>query len=62
MQPGQAPATHYANNGGVHIAYQVLGDGPIDLVFVMGWVTHMDYFWLEPGFARFLRRLASSRA
>ena len=53
------PETHYQNNGGVHIAYQVVGDGPIDLVFVMGWVTHLDYFWLEPRFARFLRRLAS---
>ncbi len=51
--------TRYARSGDVSIAYQVLGDGPIDLVFVMGWVTHMDYFWQEPGFARFLRRLAS---
>ncbi|HET6317600.1 MAG TPA: alpha/beta fold hydrolase, partial [Chloroflexota bacterium] len=41
------------------IAYQVLGDGPFDVVFVMGWISHMDYFWQQPGFARFLRRLAS---
>ena len=33
--------------------------GPIDLVFVMGWVSHLEYFWSEPSFARFLRRLAS---
>jgi pimeloyl-ACP methyl ester carboxylesterase/class 3 adenylate cyclase len=37
----------------------VLGDGPLDLVFVMGWITHLEYFWREPSFARFLRRLAS---
>jgi pimeloyl-ACP methyl ester carboxylesterase len=53
------PPTHYAQSGDVNIAYQVVGDGPIDLVFVMGWVSHLDYFWTEPRFARFLRRLAS---
>ncbi len=54
-----APKTRYARSGDIDIAYQVLGDGPIDLVFVMGWVSHLDYFWTEPSFARFLRRLAS---
>jgi pimeloyl-ACP methyl ester carboxylesterase len=53
------PVTRYAKSGDVSIAYQVLGDGPIDLVFVMGWVSHLDYFWREPSFARFLTRLAS---
>ena len=53
------PPTRYARSGDVSIAYQVLGDGPIDLVFVMGWVSHLDYFWREPSFARFLTRLAS---
>jgi hypothetical protein len=53
------PQTHYAKSGDVNIAYQVVGDGPIDLVFVMGWVSHLDYFWAEPSFARCLRRLAS---
>ena len=48
----------YARSGDVNIAYQVLGSGPIDLVFVMGWVSHLEYFWNEPSFARFLRRLA----
>jgi pimeloyl-ACP methyl ester carboxylesterase/DNA-binding winged helix-turn-helix (wHTH) protein len=57
---GLAPKTHYAvSTGGVNIAYQVIGDGPIDLVFVMGWVSHVEYFWREPSFARFLTRLAS---
>ncbi|HKG24314.1 MAG TPA: alpha/beta hydrolase, partial [Thermomicrobiales bacterium] len=51
--------TRYARSGDVHIAYQVVGDGPLDLVFVMGWVSHIDSFWEEPRVARFLRRLAS---
>ena len=55
----RSPDTRYARSGDVNIAYQVLGDGPIDLVFVMGWVSHLEYFWAEPSFARFLRRLAS---
>src|SRR5262245_27093428 len=50
---------HYARSGDVNIAYQVLGTGPIDLVFVMGWVSHLECYWLEPSFAAFLRRLAS---
>jgi pimeloyl-ACP methyl ester carboxylesterase/DNA-binding winged helix-turn-helix (wHTH) protein len=53
------PATHYARSGDVNIAYQVVGRGPIDLVFVMGWVSHLEYFWAEPLFAKFLLRLAS---
>src|SRR6185369_14036685 len=53
------PPTRYARSGDVNIAYQVLGNGPLDLVFVMGWVSHLEYFWTEPSFARFLRRLAS---
>ena len=53
------PETRYARSGDVNIAYQVIGDGPLDLVFAMGWVSHLEYFWKEPSFARFLRRLAS---
>lgn len=53
------PAVHYARSGAVNIAYQVIGSGPIDIVFVMGWVSHLEYFWREPSFDRFLRRLAS---
>jgi pimeloyl-ACP methyl ester carboxylesterase/DNA-binding winged helix-turn-helix (wHTH) protein len=56
--PARLPV-HYARSGDVNIAYQVLGSGPIDLVFVMGWVSHLEYYWTEPSFARFLRRLAS---
>ena len=53
------PQTRYARSGDVHIAYQVVGDGPPDLIYVPGWVSHLDYFWEEPGYARFLRRLTS---
>ena len=53
------PETRYAVSGGVNIAYQVLGDGPGDLVFVMGWVSNIEVFWEEPTLARFLTRLAS---
>jgi len=59
----QAPVrskTQYATStGDVNVAYQVVGNGTLDLVFVMGWVSHLEYFWLEPSFARFLTRLAS---
>jgi pimeloyl-ACP methyl ester carboxylesterase len=52
------PKTRYALSGDVNIAYQVVGDGPIDLVFVMGWVSNLDEFWTEPSFAYFLERMA----
>jgi pimeloyl-ACP methyl ester carboxylesterase/DNA-binding winged helix-turn-helix (wHTH) protein len=52
------PQTRYARSGDLNIAYQVIGDGPIDLVFVMGWVSHVELFWTEPSFARFLGRLS----
>ena len=52
--------THYARSeDGVSIAYQVHGEGPIDLVFVPGFVSHVELVWEEPTIARFLRRLAS---
>src|SRR5262245_37683422 len=57
--PMDVPEVHYARSGDVSIAYQVVGDGPLDLVFVSGWVSHLDAFWGEPSYARFLRRLAS---
>jgi pimeloyl-ACP methyl ester carboxylesterase len=55
-----APAeTTYARSGDVHIAYQVVGDGPFDLVFSPSPVSNLDVAWEWPPFARFLRRLAS---
>jgi class 3 adenylate cyclase len=57
----QPPVTRYTAvaDGGPSIAYQVAGDGPFDLVLVPGFVSHLDLQWSDPGFARFLRRLAS---
>ena len=51
--------THYAESDGASIAYQVHGEGPLDLVFVPGFVSHVELVWEEPAIARFLRRLAS---
>lgn len=51
--------TRYVQNGDVNIAYQVLGEGDTDIVFVMGWVSHLEYFWKHHLFASFLERLAS---
>ena len=53
------PETHYAKSDGLNIAYQVIGSGEIDVVFVMGWVSHIGLFWTEPHFAEFLNRIAS---
>ena len=53
------PETRYARSGDVNIAYQVLGEGPRDLVLVPGWVSNLDVFWEEPRAAAFLQRLAS---
>ena len=53
------PETRYAKSGDVHIAYQVVGEGPIDLVLVHGWISHIEHQWEDPSLARFLERLAS---
>lgn len=53
------PKTKYARSGDVHIAYQVVGEGPRDLVFIPGFVSHVEHVWEEPRATRFLRRLAS---
>jgi len=55
----RAPETHYAKSGDVNIAYQVVGDGPPDLVLVPGFVSHLENDWDEPRSAHFLERLAS---
>src|SRR3712207_101817 len=51
--------TRYARSGDVNIAYQVVGDGPLDLVLVPGFVSHLDLDWEEPRCAHMLERLAS---
>jgi len=53
------PETRYAKSGGVNIAYQVVGDGPFDLVYVPGWVSHVELAWELPDLARGFERLAS---
>jgi pimeloyl-ACP methyl ester carboxylesterase len=53
------PVTRYAKRGNVSIAYQVFGDGPFDVVFVPGFISHLDMFWEIPTIARMWQRLAS---
>jgi pimeloyl-ACP methyl ester carboxylesterase len=53
------PETRYAKSGDVNIAYQVVGDGPRDLVLVPGWISNIEVLWEEPSTSRFLTRLAS---
>jgi class 3 adenylate cyclase len=55
----RAPKTRYARSGDLQIAYQVVGDGPIDLVFVPGFVSHIEALWEDPTGAAFLEHLAS---
>ncbi len=53
------PKTGYARNGDIRVAYQVIGDGPIDLLMTPGYVSHLDLWWMLPEATRFLERLAS---
>jgi class 3 adenylate cyclase len=53
------PETRYAKKDGVHIAYQVVGDGNLDLLLVSSWFSHLEARWEIPGFAHYLRRLSS---
>jgi pimeloyl-ACP methyl ester carboxylesterase len=53
------PEIHFATAEDVHLAYQVVGDGPLDVVFVPDWMNHLEAQWEEPASERFLRRLAS---
>jgi pimeloyl-ACP methyl ester carboxylesterase/DNA-binding SARP family transcriptional activator len=60
-RPALGVPVHYARSGEVSIAYQVLGDGPTDLVWVPGWVSNLEVAWEEPRYAAFLRALARHR-
>jgi pimeloyl-ACP methyl ester carboxylesterase len=53
------PETRYVKSGDAHIAYQVVGDGPADLIVVRGYISHLDVAWESPALAAFYRRLAS---
>src|SRR5438270_12240618 len=52
------PETRYAKSGHIEIAYQVVGDGPLDLVYVPGFVSNLDLSWENQGAAEFYSRLA----
>ena len=54
-----SPETRYARSGDVNIAYQVVGDAPLDLIYVPGWISNVELMWEEPAHAHLLRRLAS---
>ena len=51
--------TRYAKNGDINVAYQVFGEGQVDLVVVPGFISHIENYWAEPTFARWLRKLGS---
>jgi pimeloyl-ACP methyl ester carboxylesterase len=53
------PETRYAKSGTLNIAYSTSGDGPIDVMMVPGFISHVEYAWREPSLARFLRRLST---
>ena len=56
----EIPETRYAKAlDGTHLAYKVLGDGPVDLVYLQPWFSHIEYIWEEPRYERFLRTFAS---
>lgn len=51
------PETQFTSVGDISIAYQVVGDGPIDLVYAQGWLTNIEYAWESPHYAEFLTKL-----
>jgi class 3 adenylate cyclase len=57
--PAMQPVTRYAKSGDVHIAYQVFGEGPINLVFAPLFVSNIELYWGSPDWSRWLLRLAS---
>jgi class 3 adenylate cyclase len=55
--PPDPPTTRYAANGDIHLAYQVYGEGPLDLLYVPTWLQQMEVLWEEPAVASFFERL-----
>lgn len=51
------PKTQYTKSGDFNIAYQVIGDGAVDIIYIPGWVSNIDMMWAEPRLAAFLTRL-----
>jgi class 3 adenylate cyclase len=54
-----SPQTRYARSGDLHIAYQVVGEGPMDLIYVPSWISQVEHYWDEPMVAGYFRRLTS---
>lgn len=54
-----APVTTYVRTEGGHVAYQVFGEGPLDVLFIPNWMSNLDVMWDAPGVAAYLRRLSS---
>jgi class 3 adenylate cyclase/pimeloyl-ACP methyl ester carboxylesterase len=52
------PVTRYARSGSASIAYQVIGDGPLDMLFLPGWISQIEQLWEAPANRRFLERIA----
>ena len=55
----RTPPTRYAKSGDASIAYQVVGEGPIDVVLVLGFASHLELQWDLPSFARFFERIGA---
>ena len=54
------PKTRWAKTiDGAHVAYQDFGEGPMTIVVIHGWISHLEVYWEQPRFARFMRRMAS---
>lgn len=53
------PTTQYAKSGDIHIAYQLFGTGPVNLVFVPGFISHIENYWDEPGLAKALDHMGT---
>jgi class 3 adenylate cyclase len=53
------PQTRYAKSGDISIAYQVVGEGPLDFVIVPGWISNVDFAWEDPLYANWVQRMAS---
>ncbi len=52
------PETRYARSGELHIAYQTVGEGPLDVLWVPNWIWQMEHVWEQPWIARLLRRVS----
>ena len=53
------PITKYAKSGDINIAYQVVGQGPVDLIYVPGWISNIDMMWVDDRISKFLIKLTA---